>query len=189
MPKKAVSKTEAKVMNSDLATSEVDNVDKIRDILFGNQMRDFDRKFSLLEKNLSDDLAAIRKESSLQIESLKSFIESEIEILGSKLLGEEKSRIEKMDGLDASVNNNVKQLDKKIGDLVKSMDKSSREINQKILKQSQGFSKEISDQIIEIRERMERDRVALSSAKVDKLTLSEVLNSLAIQINSDEPGK
>jgi DNA anti-recombination protein RmuC len=189
MVKKAVIKSRTQTTDADTESSDVDNVDKIRDILFGNQMREFSRQFSKLEKSLANDLAAIRKENNRQIESLKSFIESEIEIFGAKLQNEEKTRAEKIEGLDASINQHVKQIDSKIGDLAKSLDKSAREANQKLLKQSQNFSKELNDQIGETRERMERDREALTEEKVDKLSLSELLSSLAIQINSDEANK
>lgn len=166
--------------------TETDNVDKIRDILFGNQMREVEQRFASLEKSLANDLATMRNENALQIESLKSYIESEIEILGSKLSGEEQSRIENVDELDDKVKQSAKQIDKKISDVVKSLDKNSRDINQKILKQSQDFSSELSNQIMEARERMDGHRQELSSAKVDKLMLSEMLNALALQVNPDD---
>ena len=165
---------------------EADNVDKIRDILFGNQMREVEQRFASLEKSLANDLAALRNENALQIESLKTFIESEVEILGSRLAGEEQSRIDNVDELDDKVKQNVKQIDKKIADLVKSLDKSSREINQKLLKQSQDFSSELSNKIGEARERMDGHREELSAAKVDKLLLAEMLNALALQVNPDD---
>jgi len=167
-------------------TAEADNVDKIRDILFGNQMREVEQRFASLEKSLGNDLAAMRNENALQIDSLKTFIESEIEILGSKLTGEEQSRIENVDELDDKVKQSVKQIDKKIGDVVKSLDKNARDINQKILKQSQDFSSELGNQIGEARERMDSHRQELSSAKVDKLMLAEMLNTLALQVNPDD---
>ncbi|MDH3762781.1 MAG: hypothetical protein OEU50_17525 [Gammaproteobacteria bacterium] len=172
--------------NSNSDATETDNVDKIRDILFGNQMREVEQRFASLEKSLASDLAAMRNENALQIESLKIFIESEIEILGSKLSGEEQTRIENVDELDDKVKQSVKQIDKKIADVVKSLDKNSRDINQKILKQSQDFNTELSNQITEARERMDSHREELSSAKVDKLLLSEMLNALALQVNPDD---
>ena len=170
-------------------TAEADNVDKIRDILFGNQMRDVDKRFASLEKSLTNDLAAMRNENALQIESLKTYIESEIEILGSKLSGEEKSRIEDVDDLDGRVKQQAKQIDKKIADVVKSLDKTSRDTNQKILKQTQDFGNELTKQISETRDRMDDQREALSAAKVDKQVLSEVLNALALQINPADSSK
>lgn len=165
---------------------EADNVDKIRDILFGNQMREVEQRFANLEKSLANDLAAMRNENALQIESLKTYIESEIEILGSRLSGEEQSRIENVDELDDKVKQHVKQIDKKIGDVARSLDKNSSDINQKMLKQSQDFSSELSNQISESRDRMDSQRQELSSAKVDKLVLAEMLNALALQVNPDD---
>ena len=175
--------------NSNSATDDAENVDKIRDILFGNQMRDVEKRFASLEKNLANDLATLRSENALQIDSLKTFIESEIEILGSKLLAEEKSRIEDADELDDKLKQQVKQIDKKIADLGKSLDKNTRDTNQKMLKQTQDLSKELSSQMGETRERMDDYRQQLSSAKVDKQALAEMLNALALQINSDDDGK
>lgn len=171
---------------ADGEVQEADNVDKIRDILFGNQMREVEQRFASLEKSLASDLAAMRSENALQIDSLKTFIESEIEILGSRLAGEEQTRIENVDELDDKLKQQVKQIDKKIGDVVKSLDKNTRDINQKMLKQSQDFSNELSSQIVEARERMDGHREELSKAKVDKLTLSEMFNALALQVNGDD---
>ena len=172
--------------NAEAEVSEADNVDKIRDILFGNQMREVNQKFASMEKSLTNDLAAIRKEYALQIDSLKTYFESEIEILGSKLSAEEKSRIEDMDELDDRLKQQGKQIDKKISDLAKAMDKNTSDINQKILKQSQDFNAEMGAQISESRQRMDGYRDDLDQGKVDKLALSEMFSTLAIQINSDE---
>ena len=122
----------------------------------------------------------------MQIDSLKTFIESEIEILGSRLAGEESARIENIDELEDQLKQQVKQIDKKITDTNKALDKNSRDTNQKMLKQSQDFAKELGDQIGESRERMDSHREELSAAKVDKLTLAEVLTTMALQINPDD---
>lgn len=171
---------------ADGEAAEADNVDKIRDILFGNQMREVEQRFASLEKSLSRDLAAIRNENALQIESLKTFIESEIEILAGKLAGEEKARIENVDELDATLKQQAKQFDRKVADTVKSLEKNTRDINQKILKQSQDFSAELGKQIGETRERMDGQRAELVAAKVDKLALAEMFSALALQVNQDD---
>lgn len=190
-PKKTMDKKNSKSNSNGVIgeTTEADNVDKIRDILFGNQMRDVDKRFASLEKSLTNDLAAMRNENALQIESLKTYIESEIEILGAKLSGEEKSRIDDVDELDGNIKQQAKQIDKKVADVIKSLDKTSRDTNQKILKQTQDFSNELTKQISETRDRMDDQREALSVAKVDKQVLSEVLNALALQINPGDSDK
>jgi hypothetical protein len=186
MRKASKDASDSTVENTESEVPEVDNVDKIRDILFGNQMREVNQKFASIEKSLANDLTAIRKENALQIDSLKTYFESEIEILGSKLSTEEKSRIEDMDELDDRLKQQGKQIDKKISDLAKSLDKNTSDINQKMLKQSQDFNAEMGAQTSESRQRMDGYRDELDKGKVDKLAISEMFSTLAIQINSDE---
>ena len=181
--------SKAKTNDSADNQNDDDNVDKIRDILFGNQMREVEKRFNSLEKNLASDLDKLRNENALQIESLKTFIESEIEILGSKLAGEESARIENVDELDNQLKQQVKLIKKEIGDVGKSLDKQTSDTNKKMLKQSQDFSKELTDQISEARERMDGHRDELAGSKVDKLLLAELLNTLALQINPQNEGQ
>ncbi|MBL7000023.1 MAG: hypothetical protein ISR73_09210 [Gammaproteobacteria bacterium] len=165
--------------------ADLTNVDKIRDILFGNQMRDYDRKFNQLEERIASDLSNLRKENALQIESLQTFLESEIEILGSKLSSEEKTRVNEMDNLDELISKNVRQIDQKISELGSTLDTQTRETNQKMLKQSQDFNTELASQIEQTRKRLDDYKQDLSSGKVDKSVLAEMLNTLALQINSE----
>ena len=175
-----------KAVNAATEDADVESVDKIRDILFGNQMREFDRRYAQLEDSISGDIESLRKENALQIESLQTFIESEIAILAKKLTGEEKVRIEEMDNLDSELKKSVKQIDSKIAEVGKSLDSQSSSINQKILKQSKDFNAEMKGQFDQARKRMDGYKQELSTGKVDKSALAEMLNSLAIQINGDD---
>ncbi len=166
-------------------TLEDNNVDKIREILFGNQMHEFEHKFNKLEERISGDISNIRKENSLQIESLQTFIKSEIKILSNKLGSEEKDRIEKIDELEDNLNKSVKQIDSKIADLGKALDAQSHELNQKMLKQSQDYNTEMNNQFEQAIKRMDDYKNDLSNVKVDKSLLAEMLNTLAMQINND----
>lgn len=187
--KAAINKTAAKE-NGEIArdANEEENVDKIRDILFGNQMRDFDRKFAQLEERVGHDIASMRKENANQIETLRAFVESEIEILSSRLLSEETARNEAQDELEEKLKKTVKQFDQKLTELGKSLDQLTRDTNQKIFKQSQEFSGELSSQLEQTRKRMDGYRQDLNLAKMDKSVLAEMLNSMAMQINQEDIG-
>lgn len=173
-------------VNAAPENADVESVDKIRDILFGNQMREFDRRYAQLEDSVSGDIESLRKENALQIESLQTFIESEIAILAKKLTSEEKVRIEEMDNLDSELKKSVKQIDSKIAEVGKSLDSQSSSINQKILKQSKDFNAEMNSQFDQSRKRMDSYKQELSNGKIDKSALAEMLNSLAMQINGDD---
>ena len=50
------------VSGADGAEQTGASVDKIRDILFGSQMRDYDKRFTRLEERLSQDAITLREE-------------------------------------------------------------------------------------------------------------------------------
>ena len=61
------------------------NVDKIRDILFGSQMRDYDKRFVRLEERLAKASDALRDDLKKRFDSLESFVQQEVESLHQRL--------------------------------------------------------------------------------------------------------
>ena len=53
------------------------NVDKIRDILFGTQMRDYESRFASLEETLSKETVEIRETSRRRFDQLENYIHKE----------------------------------------------------------------------------------------------------------------
>ena len=64
------------------------SVDKIRDILFGNQMRDFDRRFSHMEERLIKSTQDLRDETHKRLEALELFFKKELDALKARLKSE-----------------------------------------------------------------------------------------------------
>ena len=54
------------------------NVDKIRDILFGSQMRDYDKRFVRLEERLAKAADALRDDLKKRFDSLEAFVQQEV---------------------------------------------------------------------------------------------------------------
>src|SRR4051794_13532709 len=64
------------------------NVDKIRDILFGSQMRDYEARFATLEETLLKETADIRESSRRRFDQLEGYIKGEFEALQNRLKSE-----------------------------------------------------------------------------------------------------
>lgn len=163
-----------------------DNVDKIRDILFGQQLREFERKFQQIESRLNDDLDALRDELGRQGESMHSFIDSEIGILDGKLKAESDTRQQQLDDLQDELKKTARQLDSRLNELSEQMAEQGREFNQKLLKFKQDLSEELSRSNGSLRERMESGQRELAEAKVDRHVLAEMLTGLAMQLAADD---
>src|SRR5258708_27451189 len=68
------------------------NVDKIRDILFGTQMRDYESRFARLEETLIKETLEIRETNRRRFDQLESYIRKEFETVQTRLKAERDDR-------------------------------------------------------------------------------------------------
>src|SRR5579863_8969892 len=68
------------------------NVDKIRDILFGSQMRDYETRFARLEEALVKETAEIRESHRRRLDQLEQHIKHEFEALEARIKSERDER-------------------------------------------------------------------------------------------------
>src|ERR1700735_1328327 len=61
------------------------NVDKIRDILFGTQMRDYETRFARLEETLVKETAAIRETNRRRMDQRENYVKKEFEAVQMRL--------------------------------------------------------------------------------------------------------
>src|SRR5438105_4174509 len=69
---------------TDGGMDEAGKVDRIRDILFGPQMRDYDGRFQRLEDNLAREANEIRADTQKRLEALERFIKGEVDSINSR---------------------------------------------------------------------------------------------------------
>jgi len=80
------------VGNSPLPGGEAVGVDKIRDLLFGNQMQDYDRRFSMLEERFLQRFREIESETARNLGSFESSAKKQMESLAIQLREEKDLR-------------------------------------------------------------------------------------------------
>lgn len=74
--------------------SSGENVDKIRDILFCSQIREYERRFSQLELRLTKEASDLREDILRKLESIESYARNEIEALNAAVRSERDERVE-----------------------------------------------------------------------------------------------
>src|SRR5579863_9865008 len=100
--------------NPELENHEGANVDKIRDILFGSQMRDYDKRFGRLEDRLIKDAESLREEMKKRFESLEGFVQKELESLSHRLKSEKSERSEALKDLGTQHRESAKTIEKRV---------------------------------------------------------------------------
>src|SRR6202453_5406821 len=69
----------AKVPNASNSKENAEgaNVDKIRDILFGSQMRDYEKRFVRLEDTVTKAIDTLREDMTKRLDTLSNYIKEE----------------------------------------------------------------------------------------------------------------
>ena len=78
--------------NGPLTGGEAVGVDKIRDLLFGNQMQDYDRRFSKLEERFLQRFKDIESETARNLSAFESNAKKQVESLVGQLREEKDVR-------------------------------------------------------------------------------------------------
>jgi len=161
------------------------NVDKIRDILFGSQMRDYEGRFLRLEERVDRDLAEIRETSRKRFDNLEMFVKRELETLQSRLKAERDERSEGARVLSRDLKELADLLGKRIAELDDQVAESHGQIRADILQQSKDLSEEMQHKQDEIGGALERRFQQLRSDKTDRAMLADLLVEVAMRLKDE----
>lgn len=165
------------------------SIEQIRDILFGAQIRDFEKRFARVEERLIREVTSLGDESRKRFDSLESYIGKEVESLSDRLKAEQDKRTESVKELSGQLKDTNKLLEKRAGKLDDQLGKSSRELRQQILEQYKSLSDDIRQKHEETSVMLEQLAQELRAEKVDFATLSELFAEIAVRLNDNLASK
>ncbi|HEY6066029.1 MAG TPA: hypothetical protein VIY96_07715 [Thermoanaerobaculia bacterium] len=167
------------------------NLEKIRDILFGAQVHDFEKRFARLEERLMKETSDARAETKKRFDALESFIRKEIESLGDRLKSEQEERAEAGKEISRELRDTARNLDKRIAQLDELTTKNQRELRQQVLDQSKALTEEIRLRNRETTTALTKEITELRTAKTDRAALAGMLTDVAVRLTNDlkTPGK
>lgn len=167
------------------ALSETSNIDKIRDILFGVQMRDYEKRFSRLEERLLKESADLRDETRKRFDSLETFVKSEFEAMTERLQAEQRTRDESDQTLSRELQDAGKTFERKLAQFDEQTTRSQRDLRQQILDQSKNLSDEIRQKHEELTALLDREVAELGNAKTDRASLASLFTEVALRLNNE----
>lgn len=171
--------------NASLDQPVTGNVDKIRDILFGGQMRDYDKRFSRLEERLLKESAELRAETKRLFETLETFVKKELEALTDSLQAERQSRDTSVQSVSGELRETGKALEGKIQQTVERATRTQSDLRQQILDQSKNLIDEMRRKHEELSTAMGRELAELNREKTDRASLSALFTEVAMRLNND----
>lgn len=161
------------------------NLDKVRDILFGGQMRDYEKRFNRLEDRLIKECSSIRDDIKKRLDSLEMYVKQEVESLNEGLTTEQAQRDDATKEVSQELRDSTKSLEKKIGQLDEQSNQRQRELRQQILEQSKSLDDDMRQKYESILSVIDREVQELRTDKTDRSTLAALLTQVAMQLNNE----
>ncbi|MEO6349500.1 MAG: hypothetical protein ABIP53_02525 [Candidatus Limnocylindrales bacterium] len=162
------------------------NIDKVRDILFGGQMRDYDRRFSRFEERLAQEIAELKEDTRKRLAALEQFVKQETASLGDRIKAEHDERTGAAKDLGREMRESAKAVEKKHGQLDDQIDKLQRELRKQILELHKRLTDDMEGKIADVTARLNQESGDLRNDKTDRAMLAALLNEMALRL-SDEP--
>src|SRR5271157_2670470 len=183
--RKMASPADAKLPNNSSGKEEGANVDKIRDILFGSQMRDYEKRFSRLEENVSKAVETLREDTTKRLDTLSNFVQQEFDSLSQRVKTEKSERTDGLKELGRELKEASKLIEKKLGQLEEQMSDGQSELRAKLLEHSKAMSNEIDKLRRETSASLDREVDILRNDKTDRAALADIFAEFSLRLKND----
>jgi phosphoglycerate-specific signal transduction histidine kinase len=173
-------------MTRDDVRERLGNIDQIRDIIFGAQIRDYDNRFCKLET----DISRFQQETRSHLEQLKvSFsteLKSAVEGIDKKIKLLSLSTQEEV----ADLSGQIDRINRKFSSTVQSLDEELDKQNQSIKDEISQNKNQVQEEITALRdlilEELDNRFSDLSETKVSKDDIAETLFALGMRLKGTE---
>lgn len=155
------------------------NLEKIRDILFGAQVRDHDRRFDALEQNLVKEAAALRAELTKRFDALEAFMQQEVAVLAERLQHEQQVRGEALQQLSRDLTGLETAVEQKTADLAQHATHTEQAIRQELLDHVNTLKETLRSTQMQFSDSLNRSVTDLRQTKTDRTVLAELLAELS----------
>lgn len=161
------------------------NLDKIRDILFGAQMRDYERRFFRLEERVTKEAHEAREDIRRRFDTLEAFIKQELTALGDRLRAEQQQRTHSDEELTREVRDAARHINQRVHELDEQTAQTQRELREQMLTQAKQLADEIRQKHDELTASLTREARELRNDKTDRAALANLFTELALRLNHE----
>ncbi|MFH2093012.1 MAG: hypothetical protein ABIJ31_11670 [Pseudomonadota bacterium] len=181
-----VSKHPTCVSSSGNDIADAGSMDKIRDILFGNQARDYENRFSKMEQQLTRDAAELKEELLKRIDALETYIKQEMSDINDRIKNESNERTDAHKLVQREIKDGLESLNKKLVHNEENLTKKSTALREQILEQSKALSTEILSKYDQTANNLKQASRQLDEAKVNRSDLSGFFLDIAMRLSGED---
>ena len=161
------------------------NLEKVRDLLFGVQMRDYDRKFASLEDRILKETSELRDDVRKRLTAIEQLLAREIDAVNDRVRAEQEDRSSSAKDLARQLDDTARNFEKKTSQLDDQLARGLRELRQQLHEQHQQLSDDLKRQADQVLDRLARESDQLRSDKTDRASLAALLSEMAMRLTDD----
>jgi flagellar biosynthesis GTPase FlhF len=175
----------AHAANGPVSGGEVVGVDKIRDLLFGNQMQDYDRRFSKLEERFLQRFKDIESETARGLSAFEVNAKKQVESVASQLREEKDSRADADKEIERTFREQSQSLEKRLRSMSDQLSQLERDMANRLTEEMQSLREDIKRKNEDMQVLVERMFSELSNVKTDRNLLAGLFVEVAKCLNQD----
>lgn len=164
------------------APEPIESLDKVRDILFGAQSRDFENRFAFLEEKLLQETLRAKEETQKRFDSVESQLKQQVQQLTEKIKAENSERATLVKSLTGEIKQLSLALDKKIDLLGATSGKEMVELREELSEQSSSLSEDIKRHCDDINAKFNVEVSELENDKLNRSDIAALFNDMAQKI-------
>ncbi len=161
------------------------NVEQIRDILFGGQMREYERRFKQLEERLINESENLRGESDKRIAALEAFAKKELNKQTEDLQHEGKLRDAAIKDLSKSLESVKLSLEERITTMQERATRDLSEIRDQLHAQAKESTEQIRLMQTNMAQSLEQESNTLQESKVGREDLADLLAEMSLRLKRE----
>ena len=164
---------------------EASGVDKMRELLFGNQMQDYDKRFAVMEERFQQRLRDVEAEAARSVANLESTMKKQLESVATQFREEKELRADGDKELERSQREHSQLVEKRLAQLSEQLARQEREFTDRLSHEVQGLRDEMRRRQDDARATTERMFAELSNVKTDRNLLAGLFIEIAKCLNQD----
>jgi hypothetical protein len=159
-----------------------ESLDKVRDILFGGQMRTVETRLQAMEERLLREQKVLRGDLSKQIAELDAYAKKEFQAAGERLAAERAKRADELKALAAELKEALRDLDKRHGKLQEATGASDAELRDQLLMHAKATAAEFAKTIDRMSSELSKSHDELMTSKTDSVALAALFTDVASRL-------
>ena len=159
-----------------------ESLEKVRDILFGGQMRAVETRIQGLEERLLRDQQALRADILRQVGELEAFARKEVQELADRIAGERQKRVEELKGLSAELREAIRAIEKRHVKLEEATNLADAGLRDQLLLQAKAMSADLNKLSERLTAELTRSHPELKATQPDSAARAGLFTELASRL-------